>query len=202
MPYKTSVLFILILISFYAFAQTVKIPKNAVKGDFDGDGKPEYAWVVKAKIKSPEEDCTEGKCVIKIMFSKPVMQPIYLQSSYDGELYNVGDLNGDGSDEFAAFPEWFTGCGRFCYIYTQKNNEWTYLIPPISSDCNDRESSSYKAIEKVPGKPGWLKVRYHLVGSNQYIVKTVNLNDSIAVKKLPFDRRAQKLITDCTLLNQ
>ena len=161
MLYRILALFILLLISSYTFGQTTKIPKGALKGDFDGDGKPEYAWVVKPKLKPSGEDC-EGPCEVKIVFSKPSLKPITIKNSIGGNLTSWGDIACIHKDVIGFHPEWFTSCWRAYYVYTINKGEWCYLVPPFSTHCNQWEAG-IKPIERVRGRKGFVKINYSAI---------------------------------------
>lgn len=150
--------------------QTNTIPKNAVKGDFNGDGKPEYIWVVQPKIDDSGEDCV-GKCAIKIVCSDPDIQPVSIENAIGGKITNLGDLNYDGKDEFGVLPEWFTSCWAPYYVYTLANKHWLAAVPSFPTHCNQWEAD-VKPIERTPGKKGFVTIRYSVFENKEIFTRS------------------------------
>lgn len=183
MSYKVPLLFILLLISSYTFAQKTKIPKGALRGDFDGDGKTEYAWIVKPKLKASGEDC-EGKCEVRIVFSNTAMKAITVKNSIGGYLTSWGDLAGNHKDVIGFHPEWFTSCWSPYYVYTIHKGEWCYLVPPFSTHCNQWEAG-IKPIERVPGRKGFVKIHYSAID-------TADIKMRLKIERITFSPIGQK----------
>jgi hypothetical protein len=150
--------------------QTTPIPKDAVKGDFNGDGKPEYIWIVKPKISDSGEDCV-GKCAIKIVCSNPDIQPLSIENAIGGTITNLGDLNDDGKDEFGVLPDWFTSCWAPYHVYTLTNKHWQAAVPSFPTHCNQWEAD-VKPIERTPGKKGYVTIRYSVFEKEEIITKS------------------------------
>lgn len=156
---------------FTANAQSkINIPAGAIKGDFNGDGKTEYVWVVAPKLNKDQTGCI-GPCEAHINFSDPNIKPIILNKSIGGTLTNLGDLNNDGKDDIGLLPDWFTSCWRRYVTYTMKSGKWKYLVPPFPTHCNQWESG-VKPLQKVAGKPGYLKENYSAFEKDSIIVKS------------------------------
>lgn len=149
---------------------TSAIPKDAIKGDFNGDGKPEYMWVVKPQLNKAEDDCI-GKCIVQIVCSNPAIKPISVEQSIGGTLVNLGDLNGDGTDEIGILPDWFNGCWAAYHVYGLRNNNWLEAIPSFSVHCIQWDETA-KFVKKVPGKKGFVTIRYSAMQKEQIVVKT------------------------------
>lgn len=146
-----------------------RLPKGAVKGDFDGDGAPEYVWLVPPKVVD-EMEC-EGACTSYLRFSNPQLPPIVKEACIGGEPQNLGDLNGDGSDEIGLLPEWFVGCWMNYFVYTYRAGQWRPLVKPFATHCNQWEDN-VKPIEKDPGRKGFVLIRYTDMGDTTFAVKT------------------------------
>ncbi|GGG47172.1 hypothetical protein [Bizionia arctica] len=78
-----------------------------VYGDFNGDGLSDYATVISPELNviltkgtqyNDAIDC-EGGCNSIIKFSNKELEDIKIEESYQSELENLKDLNGDGADE-------------------------------------------------------------------------------------------------------
>jgi len=153
-----------------AGAQTPDDLKRAVKGNFDGDGKPEYVWIVKPEFNKDGMGCV-GDCTAQLMCSNPHIKTLTLNNSIGGTLTNLGDLTGDGKDEIGLLPDWFTSCWRSYRTYTLKNGEWIYFTEPFIVHCNQWEAN-IKPLEKIPGKPGYLKENYSAFENNEIVIKS------------------------------
>ncbi|SFB79519.1 hypothetical protein SAMN05421780_101517 [Flexibacter flexilis DSM 6793] len=136
----SAILFFCWGINLTGFAQ--KIPADALKGDFDGDGKPEFAWITSNMKEQKTEDdfgqCNGGDCQCIIRFSNPKIRGIIVPQCIGSDaLQNEGDLNGDGRDELSLVPSWWTSCWQACHVYTfQTNGRWRELIKPFSVYCS------------------------------------------------------------------
>ncbi len=170
LPLKTVLLLSLVFVTHVCFSQKINtIPKDAVKGDFNGDGKPEYVWVVGPKIADSGEDCV-GKCTIKIVSSNPEIVPVVISNAIGGTITNLGDLNDNGTDEIGILPEWFTSCWSPYYVYTLANKYWQEVVPSFSTHCNQWEAD-VKPIEKAPGKKGFVIIRYSAFENEEVVTK-------------------------------
>lgn len=170
LPLKTVLLLSLVFVTHLCRSQKINtIPKDAVKGDFNGDGKPEYVWVVGPKIADSGEDCV-GKCTIKIVSSNPEIVPVVISNAIGGTITNLGDLNDNGTDEIGILPEWFTSCWSPYYVYTLANKHWQEVVPSFSTHCNQWEAD-VKPIEKAPGKKGFVIIRYSAFENEEVVTK-------------------------------
>lgn len=134
-----------------------KVPDDALKGDFDGDGKPEFAWITSnMKEQKTEEDfgqCNGVDCQCVIRFSNPKIKGIVVSQCIGADLLqNEGDLNGDGRDEISLVPSWWTSCWQACHVYTfQTSGRWRELIKPFSVYCSHLEDNP-DVVRKVAPK--------------------------------------------------
>ena len=169
-----SIISIWLYISQLLFAVQVQPKTNiladAIKGDFNGDGKTEHAWIIRPKLNKDETGCI-GPCEARINFSDPQIKPIILAKSIGGTLTNLGDLNNDGKDDIGLVPDWFTSCWRSYITYTLKNGSWKYLVAPFPIHCNQWESN-VKPLEKIAGRPGYLKENYSAFEKDSIVVKS------------------------------
>ena len=106
-------------------------PKNAVLGDFNGDGQKESMWLIPPKLTEDGMDCESG-CGCVIRFSDNTIPDLSISDfCIGGNPVNEGDLNDDGQDEITIIPDWFTSTWRKAYIYHLKNGKWELLVKPL-----------------------------------------------------------------------
>ena len=150
-------------------ARPANVPKDAVAGDFDGDGRPEYVWLVPPEV-TDEMEC-KGACTSHLRFSKATLPAIEQLNCIGGEPTTLGDLNGDGGDEIGLLPEWFTSCWMEYFVYTYRAGRWRPLVKPFETHCNQWEAE-VKPIEKDPAHPGFVLIRYTDMADTTFAVKT------------------------------
>lgn len=148
----------------------VNIPDNATKGDFNGDGVPEYMWLVKPDIDADGMDCV-GNCTSYIMFSDPNIPSITIENCIGGIPENEGDLNKNGSDEIGLLPAWFTSCWKSYHVWTLNNDKWTDAVKPFSTHCNQWEAG-VKPIEIDSNKVGHVIIRYSEFDGDDILTKS------------------------------
>lgn len=152
-----------------AKAKDIKVPKDAVKGDFNGDGVPDYAWLV-PPTESACADCS-GTCTSYIKFSDTAIPSIKIKMCIGGDPTNLGDLNKNGADEIGLLPDWCTSCWRAYNVYTLKNGKWIFAVEPFSTHCNQWENG-IKPIEIDPDKDGNVLIRYSELTKEDIVTKT------------------------------
>ena len=98
-----------------------------IEGDFDGDGKNEFAFVTKTKEGegNPIEDGTPDEYTIS--FSNSALKPIVI-GCCEAQLINEGDLNQDGKDDFSIFQAPMNGCTYSMTTYSLQNSNWKQII--------------------------------------------------------------------------
>lgn len=152
-----------------AKAKEIKIPTDAIKGDFNGDGVIDYAWLVPPK----ESECgnCEGTCTSYIQFSDITIPAIKVESSIGGSPNNLGDLNKNGTDEIGLLPDWCSSCWRGYNVYTLKSDKWIFAVDPISTHC-DQWEKGVNPIEIDPNKNGNVIIRYSDMSDDDLTIKT------------------------------
>ncbi|MFB9076967.1 hypothetical protein ACFFLS_22855 [Flavobacterium procerum] len=108
-----------------------------IEGDFDGNGKNEFAFVTKTKegTGNPIEDGTPDEYTIS--FSDASLKSIII-GCCEVQLINEGDLNQDGKDEFSVFQAPMNGCTYSLTTYSLQNSDWKQVIEPflIPTGCD------------------------------------------------------------------
>lgn len=102
---------------------------DKIYGDFNGDGKFEYAYrkLVKKGYGNPvEEGVPDG---YEIRFSDNSIRPIKVDCCWF-KLINEGDLNNDGTDEITIVQQPTNGCSGM--VITFNINKGKYLFTPFS----------------------------------------------------------------------
>jgi len=127
---------------------------DKIYGDFNGDGKFEYAFRVLTKkgYGNPVEDGVPDE--YEIHFSDKNIKPI-TDNFYWFWLINEGDLDNDGSDEISAREDPMNGCTGIVKTFTIKNGKSYYLFEPFSfysGTCdNDMSIDPKDLVEKDNG---------------------------------------------------
>lgn len=118
---------LVLLLSFPTFSQTPTIG-TSVQGDFDGDGKKEFAFSVQTKeaVGNPMEDGTSAEFAVNFSTDKII--------SLDADccriiLVNEGDLNNDGNDELSIYQEPINGNVYSMETFTFKKGKWITIVP-------------------------------------------------------------------------
>jgi len=153
------------------------MPKDAVSGDFNGDGSLEYIWLQKPELNSNQEGCV-GDCVSYIKFSDSTIPAIEVPNSIGGAPTNQGDLNENGTDEIGLLPDWFNSCWREYFVWTFANGSWDYAVEPFSTHCNQWEKG-IRPIEIDPSRSGNVIIRYSELDDDLDIVTR---SKSISIK--------------------
>jgi hypothetical protein len=145
----------LLILTVFTFCSSLlwaqKTEEKGIQGDYDGNGTKEYAYI---KINDCSEEC-DGKCETTIYFSDKKIKPFTISKANGVELYNLGDLNGDGKDDIGAYTLWCTSCWAPFYVYTYSKRDWKPLVKPISTHCSQWEEDKFP-IKKDPKKKGYV----------------------------------------------
>ncbi|RED26937.1 hypothetical protein BD847_0868 [Flavobacterium cutihirudinis] len=115
-----------------SFAQTNKNKVgDQIQGDFNGDGKLEYAFRVQTTKGrgNPVEDGIPDN--YEIEFSDKTLKPIKVNCCWF-KLINEGDLDKDGADEFTIIQSPENGCIATVSTFTIKAKKSYKLFTPFS----------------------------------------------------------------------
>jgi hypothetical protein len=123
---------------------------DTIWGDFNGDGKSEYAY----------HEYIEGQTTI--LFSDKKIPPFKfpIDTWCCISLNNEGDLNNDGKDEIGLLQESAASGCEYYNVFTYKNNK---LIPVLSLETTpNMRVAGIKLIEKDIHKKGYVFIRFAL----------------------------------------
>jgi len=147
----------------------VAIPEGAVQGDFDGDGTPEYVWLVPPKLDSTEADCV-GECTSYLTSSNPALRPYGLASSIGGTLAVYHHLGAGRRDYVGIAPAWFMGCWSSYFVLTYRAGGWQLGVKPFSTHCDQWETDSIP-IARDSAHPGHVLIHYTDMAAEDFAVK-------------------------------
>lgn len=146
------------------------IPKDAIRGDFDGDGKAEYVWLVTPKLAGDKEACV-GECITQLICSNPAIQPFAIKDAIGGKLTSFAQLDASGRLYVGLLPDWFTSCWRSYYVFKCQNRRWQYAVQPFSTHCNQWEDNVIP-IEKDPALAGHVLIHYSEFRGHDIVTST------------------------------
>lgn len=149
------------------------VPEGAIKGDFNNDGKVDYAWLVAPKLANDEMSCI-GDCISHIRFSDKSIPEIDIENCIGGVPENLGDLNNDGSDEIGLVPGWFTSCWRDFLVWTLKSGSWGFALQPISTHCDQRDQG-INPIQIDKNNPGNVIIRYSELTDDGIVIRSKSI---------------------------
>jgi hypothetical protein len=101
-----------------------KIPLDAIKGDFNGDGIVDYVWS-EVFWDDPRYDCMSGETVFRFSGNFPTLS---FDGYIGGLIDNLGDLDNDGADELGFFPIWPTSVFHYYDVYSFKGKAWKCIL--------------------------------------------------------------------------
>jgi len=151
-------------------APRAAIPKDAIQGDFDGDGTPEYVWLVPPEIDSTDEGCV-GNCISYLKSSNPAWRPYALEQSIGGELSKFSNLGPVRRDYLGILPQWFTSCWTSFYVLTYQPGGWHEAVKPFATHCNQWEDDVVP-IAPDSARPGHVIIHYSEFIHDSILVKT------------------------------
>ena len=143
--------------------------QDTIKGDFNGDGKIEYAYSESNPAEYYSLDEVDDGKLNNITFSNPTIPAIETEFQIE-RLTNEGDLNGDGMDEIGFNQRAVSRiCGYTVYSLSH-TNQWKELLR-IDYDALNPPSD---VCRPDPNRPGYV------------IVQTVEWEDgeSIPIEKM------------------
>lgn len=125
-------LFVSLSLTSYCWTQIPTVG-TTVQGDFNGDGKKEFAFPVQTIVGqgNPMEDGTSDE--YEIQFTELQLKTI-VTGCCTMQFINEGDLNEDGGDELSVYQAPMNGNTFSMTTYTYSKGSWkelikTFLIP-------------------------------------------------------------------------
>jgi hypothetical protein len=116
---------------------------SKISGDFNGDGKMEFAYAIRVKEGegNPVEDGTPDEYAV--IFSDTTIVPFKI-GCCEARLINEGDLNHDDADEISTFQAPMNGNTYDMTTHTFKGNNWkalieTFMIPTGGDYISEKE---------------------------------------------------------------
>ena len=150
-------------------AKRVVLPEGAVQGDFDGDGTPEYVWLVPPERDSTDYDCV-GTCTSYLPSSNPALKPYVLESAVGGELTTLPHLGAGRRDYVGIAPALLMGCWNSYYVLTYRAGGWQLGVKPFSTHCDQWENVTI-AIARDSAHAGHVLVHYTDMAAGDFAVK-------------------------------
>jgi hypothetical protein len=132
-----------------------------ITGDFNGDGQKDFAVVI-PPFQNNSGQCEQ--CVTKIAFSNNIDSITISTEANGAMLFNVGDLDGNKTDELLLIPDWMNSCWGLQSVYTYKNNTWDTIVTDRIYRCN-----IYNRIKKIKNGMFDIAVDTGAGGSEQYL---------------------------------
>lgn len=140
----------IVLISFTSFSQNPTVG-NSIQGDFDGDGKKEFAFSVQTKeaVGNPMEDGVAAEFAMNFSDAK---FPSLNVGCCEITLVNEGDLNNDGKDDLSIYQAPHNGTVYSITTYSFKDGKWNIIVPnhliPSGGDFDSKEIQGLVFLEK------------------------------------------------------
>lgn len=125
------------------------VPKDAIRGDFDGDGSIDYLWI---EGRYDSDGYATGP--LKLRSDNPKLEGLKWNSSRGVLLFNLGDLNNSNRDFLGCIP-----CNDSSWtvyeVYGSKNNKWVKPISPFGVWLGDED---YDRVWKS-GRKGYVVIK-------------------------------------------
>lgn len=158
-----------------------KLPElhDSISGDFDGDGKNEFAVLEMTKdgnLNLPaSNDPAAEFCVI---FRNEKIRLLNV-GCCDIRLVKEEDLDADGADEISIFSNEGNGCTYAMKTYSWKNGEWKMLLEPflIFTACNPiSDKELQERVFRENGKIYFLAIN----NAGQNVIKRVSTRKTLS----------------------
>ena len=135
--------------------------RDTIQGDFNGDGKIEYAYSESNPAEYYSLDEVDDGKLNYITFSNPTIPAIETKFQIE-RLTNEGDLNGDGTDEIGFNERAVSRICRYTVYSLSRTNQWKKLLrldydalnPPSDVCRPDPNRPGYVIVQTVEWEDG------------------------------------------------
>lgn len=135
--------------------------RDTIKGDFNGDGKIEYAYSESNPAEYYSLDEVDDGKLNNITFSNPTIPAIETEFQIE-RLTNEGDIDGDGADEIGFVERAVSRICRYTVYSLARTNQWKKLLhvdydalnPPSDVFRPDPNKSGYVIVQTVKWDDG------------------------------------------------
>jgi hypothetical protein len=153
-----SVCVCLLSIGPLAYSQSDLAP--SVEGDWNGDGKREFAF--SAQVKGGEVEDGQNSAEFAVKFADATVPELNV-GCCEFQVMNEGDLNGDKTDELSVFQSPSNGCTYAFRTYTFRKGVWTELCTMmIPTACEGQYTETLK--DRVQTRNGVVIVHEICIG--------------------------------------
>ncbi len=68
---------------------------------------------------------------------------LIVHNNLGGEIKNIGDVDGDGSDDIMVYPSWWQSNWNAYILYSLNGTtrQWNYLVAPVTIFANELEKN-------------------------------------------------------------
>ena len=131
----------------------IKIPDDAISGDFDGDGKLDHLWI---EAKYDDEDYIIG--VAKLRSDNKALEGLTWKATRGVVLENLGKISDSKIDFLGVVPEYDSSWTKY-YTYAFSNCKW---VQPISEFSIWEGDGDYKRVKKAKsGSSGYVGIYFN-----------------------------------------
>ncbi|MDO4510716.1 MAG: hypothetical protein Q4B68_02730 [Bacteroidales bacterium] len=125
---------------------------NYAQGDFNGDGKQEYVYFVPPKDAEHWDELDDLDVLNGVLkFTDPAIPEIFVKQCVMGAPRNLGDLNGDGTDEIGIQPGWVTSNWQLYRIFALKPEGWIDAVEPFTIYLDADDFDQNPPVKKLSG---------------------------------------------------
>lgn len=139
--------------------RAANVPKDAISGDFDGDGDFDFLWVT-ANMDSDGYATTP----FRLRCNNPELGGLEWNSTRGVVLKNLGSLDGSGRDYLGVMPYSDSSWGMY-YVYVFRQGQWVKAIEPFSVWSG---SESTQPRVKRASRGGYVTIRYNDMGDDGF----------------------------------
>lgn len=129
------------------------IPKNAISGDFDGDGIVDHLWI---DGKFDSDGRSVGK--IRLKSDNPKLEGLTWEAGYGAFIENLGLLDDSGADFLGVVPEYDSNWEKF-YTYRFRNGKWKEAVRPFT--IWEGDENYRRVIPPRSGRKGYVGIIYN-----------------------------------------